>query len=112
MLSMVYVKRKPFFEIETQTLIIGSHFYDMRLEMMESATMDKKGKITIPSKIRKENALKEGIKFGFLKTEEGLLLIPLLTAKELNAQEQLIPAKKFQTLLKKTHQEELELENR
>ena len=45
--------------------------------------MDKKGKITIPAKIRKELNFSAGMEFSFLKTEEGLLLIPLLTQEEL-----------------------------
>lgn len=53
------------------------------LKSTNSSFMDKKGKITIPAKIRKELKFSAGMEFSFLETEEGLLLIPLLTQDEL-----------------------------
>ena len=45
--------------------------------------MDKKGKITIPAKIRKEEKFTEGTTFTFIRNEDGLVLVPLLSREEL-----------------------------
>lgn len=71
--------------------------------------MDKKGKITIPKKIRKEEHFKEGTKFSILKTEDGLIIIPLLSEKEL--EEQLLDKKQLMKVIEEHEQQELELEN-
>jgi AbrB family looped-hinge helix DNA binding protein len=70
--------------------------------------MDKKGKITIPKKIRKENHFTEGTKFCILKTEDGLILVPILTKEELETR--LIDKNKLQKTIEENEREELELE--
>ena len=70
--------------------------------------MDKKGKITIPKKIRKEGHFSEGTKFSILKTEDGLILVPLLSLEELN--NQLIDKKELIKVIEEDEREELELE--
>jgi AbrB family looped-hinge helix DNA binding protein len=72
-------------------------------------TMDKKGKITIPKKIRKEGHFTEGTKFSVLKTEDGLIIIPLLSEEEL--EKQLLNKKQLMKAIEEHEREELELEN-
>jgi AbrB family looped-hinge helix DNA binding protein len=70
--------------------------------------MDKKGKITIPAKIRKEEHYKEGMSFTFIRTADGLVLVPLLSKEELlNGS---IDHKLLQKIIDQHDQEELELE--
>jgi AbrB family looped-hinge helix DNA binding protein len=70
--------------------------------------MNKKGGITIPSKIRKIEGFKEGQKFAFLKTEDGYTLVPLLTEQQM--QEDLISIKLFSESLDEAHKIDIELE--
>ena len=70
--------------------------------------MNKKGRITIPSRIRKLEGFKEGQKFAFLKTEDGYTLVPLLTEEQM--QEDLISIKIFSESLDEAHKIDIELE--
>ena len=71
--------------------------------------MDKKGKITIPKKIRKENHFTEGTKFCILKTEDGLTIVPILTKDELETN--LIDKNILQKTIEEHEREELESKN-
>ncbi len=73
-----------------------------------TATMNEKGRITIPSKIRKMELYKEGQKFYFLKTEEGYALVPILTKEQL--EEDLIPKEELSKSFDNAHQIDIELE--
>jgi AbrB family looped-hinge helix DNA binding protein len=42
--------------------------------------------VTIPSKIRKKYGLREGGKVEFVEVEEGLLLVPLKSLRELRGE--------------------------
>ena len=44
--------------------------------MSSESTITKKGQITIPANLREELNLKPGKKVKFIKTKEGLLLVP------------------------------------
>jgi len=70
--------------------------------------MNKKGRITIPSRIRKIEGFKEGQKFAFLKTEDGYTLVPLLTKQQL--QEDLIDSKVLSESFDNAHKSDIELE--
>ena len=70
--------------------------------------MNKKGRITIPSKIRKLEGFKDGQKFSFLKSEDGYILVPLLTKQQL--QEDLIDSKVLFESFKNAHKIDIELE--
>ncbi len=70
--------------------------------------MNKKGRITIPSRIRKLEGFKEGQKFAFLKTEDGYTLVPLLTEEQL--QEDLIDSKVLSESFENAHKSDIELE--
>ena len=70
--------------------------------------MNEKGRITIPSKIRKMERYKEGQKFYFLKTEEGYVLVPILTKEQL--EEDLIPKEDLSKSFDTAHQIDIELE--
>ena len=70
--------------------------------------MNKKGRITIPSRIRKLEGFKEGQKFAFLKTEDGYTLVPLLTKQQL--QEDLIDSKVLSESFDNAHKSDIELE--
>ena len=47
------------------------------------ATITSKSMVTIPSKIRKKYSLRQGSKVEFVEVEEGLLLVPLKSLREL-----------------------------
>lgn len=70
--------------------------------------MNKKGRITIPAKIRKLEGFKEGQQFSFLKTEDGYVLVPLLTEEQL--QEDLIPIELLINSMDDAHKSDIELE--
>jgi AbrB family looped-hinge helix DNA binding protein len=79
--------------------------------MSDSTTiMDKKGKITVPAKIRKEQNFKEGTEFAFLRTPDGLVLVPLLTRDELLKSK--IDKIQLKKVVEENEREELELEER
>jgi AbrB family looped-hinge helix DNA binding protein len=46
-------------------------------------TIGKQSKLTIPSKIRKKYALRRGSKIEFVETNEGIILVPLISLEEL-----------------------------
>jgi AbrB family looped-hinge helix DNA binding protein len=46
-------------------------------------TVTKKGTVTIPVKIRKKHNLKEGSKVKFIETENGALIMPVLSLADL-----------------------------
>ncbi len=47
------------------------------------ATVTSKSMVTIPAKIMEKYGLRQGSKVEFVETEEGLLLFPVKTLKEL-----------------------------
>ena len=51
--------------------------------MGQVATITSKSMVTIPSKIRKKYHLVQGGKVEFVEVEEGLLLVPLKSLREL-----------------------------
>jgi AbrB family looped-hinge helix DNA binding protein len=51
--------------------------------MGQIATVTSKSMVTIPSKIRKKYRLRQGSKVEFVEVEEGLLLVPLKSLREL-----------------------------
>ena len=64
--------------------------------------------VSTPAKIRKREGFKEGQQFSFLKTEEGYVLIPLLTETQL--QEDLISSELLIKSMKEAHTSDIELE--
>lgn len=46
-------------------------------------TIGRQSKLTIPSKIRKKYGLRFGGKIEFVETSEGIILVPLISLKEL-----------------------------
>jgi len=70
--------------------------------------LNKKGKITIPSKIRKALHFSKGLEFYFLETDDGLLLVPLLTQTQLENLN--LEKKALQHLYEEDHQEQLNRE--
>ena len=48
------------------------------------ATITSKKMITLPARIRKKYGLREGRKVRFVEVEGGLLLVPILSLKELD----------------------------
>ncbi len=51
--------------------------------MGQVATVTSKSMITIPAKIRQKYGFKQGSKLEFIDTEEGILLVPVKTLREL-----------------------------
>jgi AbrB family looped-hinge helix DNA binding protein len=51
--------------------------------MGQVATVTSKSMVTIPSKIRKKYSLRQGSKVEFVEVDEGLLLVPLKSLREL-----------------------------
>jgi len=51
--------------------------------MGQIATVTSKSMVTIPSKIRKKYRLHQGSKVEFVEVDEGLLLVPLKSLREL-----------------------------
>ncbi len=51
--------------------------------MGQVATVTSKSMVTIPAKIMEKYGLRQGSKVEFAETEEGLLLFPVKTLKEL-----------------------------
>ncbi len=51
--------------------------------MGQVATVTSKSMVTIPAKIMEKYGLRQGSKVEFVETEEGLLLFPVKTLKEL-----------------------------
>ncbi len=51
--------------------------------MGQVATVTSKSMVTIPSKIRKKYSLRQGSKVEFVEVEDGLLLVPLRSLREL-----------------------------
>ena len=51
--------------------------------MAQIGTIGKQSKVTIPSKIRKKYALRRGAKVEFVEINEGVLLVPLISLREL-----------------------------
>jgi AbrB family looped-hinge helix DNA binding protein len=47
------------------------------------ATITSKSMVTIPARIRKKYSLRQGSKVEFVEIEEGLLLVPLKSLREL-----------------------------
>jgi len=48
-----------------------------------SHTVTEKGTVTIPVEIRRKHNLKKGSKVKFIETEQGALIVPVLTLKDL-----------------------------
>ncbi len=55
----------------------------MVIKMGQVATITSKSMVTIPSKIRKKYSLRQGSKVEFVEVDEGLLLVPLKSLREL-----------------------------
>ncbi len=72
-------------------------------------TMNEKGKITIPAIIRKQENYQPGQKFSFLKSVDGLILIPLTSEEELL--EGLIPIAQIQKVCEESDELELKIES-
>jgi len=51
--------------------------------MGQVATVTSKSMVTIPSRIRRKYSLKQGSKVEFVEIEDGLLLVPVKTLREL-----------------------------
>jgi len=51
--------------------------------MGQVATVTSKSMITIPARIREKYRIKQGSKFEFVEYEDGLLLVPVKTLREL-----------------------------
>ena len=43
----------------------------------------KRGTVTIPSEIRKRHGFEKGSKVGFVETDEGVLIVPVIPLEEL-----------------------------
>ena len=86
-----------------------TRLYNIDMKSIQLTTMNKKGNITIPAKMRKKHNFKEGQKFCFLETGDGIVLVPLLTLEEF--EKNLIPIKEFRELIEIEEKKELELEN-
>jgi len=50
---------------------------------MLSHTVTEKGTVTIPAEIRRKHNLKKGSKVRFIETEQGALIVPVLTLEDL-----------------------------
>jgi AbrB family looped-hinge helix DNA binding protein len=48
-----------------------------------SHTITEKGTVTIPAEIRRKHNLKKGSKVKFIETEQGALIVPVLTLADL-----------------------------
>ena len=46
-------------------------------------TIGRESKLTIPSELRKKYALRRGGKIEFVETSEGIILVPLISLREL-----------------------------
>ena len=51
--------------------------------MGQVATVTSKSMITIPAKIRQKHGFKQGSKLEFIDTDEGILLVPVKSLREL-----------------------------
>lgn len=51
--------------------------------MAETGKVTSKSMVNIPAKIRKKYGIKEGDELAFVETEGGVMLVPLLSMKEL-----------------------------
>jgi len=74
----------------------------------QTTTMNEKGKITIPAIIRKQEKYKRGQKFSFLKSIDGLILIPL-SSEEINS-DKLIPIDQIRKVCEESDDRELTIE--
>ncbi|WP_371806616.1 AbrB/MazE/SpoVT family DNA-binding domain-containing protein [Candidatus Lokiarchaeum ossiferum] len=74
-----------------------------------TTTMNKKGKITIPATIRKQENYKPGQKFSFLKSIDGLILIPLNSEEIGN--DSLISIDQLQKICETSDELELKIES-
>ena len=70
--------------------------------------MNEKGKITIPAFIRKQENYKRGQKFSFLKSIDGLILIPL--SSEDSLADKLIPIDQLRQVCEESDDLELAIE--
>ena len=50
---------------------------------MLSHTVTEKGTVTIPAEIRRKHNMKKGSKVKFIETEQGALIVPVLTLADL-----------------------------
>ena len=50
---------------------------------MLSHTVTEKGTVTIPAEIRRKHNLKKGSKVKFIETEQGALIVPVLSLADL-----------------------------
>ncbi|MHA1745013.1 MAG: hypothetical protein ACTSWW_03370, partial [Promethearchaeota archaeon] len=73
-----------------------------------TTTMNEEGKITIPAIIRKQENYKRGQKFSFLKSLDGLILIPL--SSEENSADHLIPINQIRKVCEESDNRELAIE--
>lgn len=80
---------------------MGADIYNM-------STMSKSGKITIPAAIRKKENFRSGQKFAFLKTVDGLILIPYNADGP--SKEALIPNNLLQRVIEEEEEKELRIE--
>jgi len=48
-----------------------------------SYTITEKGTVTIPSRIRKKYSLKKGSKITFVETDQGVLVVPIVSLEDL-----------------------------
>ena len=71
--------------------------------------MSENGKITIPAAIRKQENYKTGQKFSFLKSIDGIILIPIISEEEL--EDKLIPINNIQKVCEELDEIELEIES-
>jgi AbrB family looped-hinge helix DNA binding protein len=53
------------------------------MEMADTSTVTSKSMINFPARLRRKYGIRTGSKVAFVETEAGLLLVPLLSVKQM-----------------------------